>query len=178
MTRDIEEKLHFMIESLYKWCKNHDFDLLPPLCATFHTKYPNKHWKRTKSCLMKMTGGDWRKLPLFWCHRPTYELKRAIFLQPPPVIFIKQLFVVFQCLLGWLVWKVAQSGGSRSNFITKFHYLSILEPPSNQIWLAYFCEFEPFTIFQLVVDDPVPFYAINSSPGNSWGVRSAIDKYT
>ena len=114
MTREIEEKLHFMIESLHKWCQNHDFDLLPPLCATFHTIYPNKHWKTTQSCLMKMTGGGWRKLPLFWCHRPTYELERAIFLQPPPVIFIKQLCVVFQCLLGYVVWKLAQSGGSRS----------------------------------------------------------------
>ena len=25
-----------------------------------------------------MAGGGWRKLPLFWCHRPTYEQQRAI----------------------------------------------------------------------------------------------------
>ena len=114
LTRDIEEKLHFMIESLHKWCKNHNFGLLLPLCANFHTTYPNKHWKTTQSCLMKMTGGGWRKLPLLWCQRPTYEQKRGNFIQPHPVIFTKQLCVVFQCLLGYIVWKLAQSGGSRS----------------------------------------------------------------
>ena len=65
LRREIGKKLHFMIESLHKWCKNHDFDLLPPLCPNFHTIYPNKHWKTTQSCLMKMTGGGWWKMVLF-----------------------------------------------------------------------------------------------------------------
>ena len=122
MTREIEEKLHFMIISLHKWCQNHDFDLLPPLCATFHTIYLIKHWKTKQSCLMKMTGWGWMKLPLLSCQRPTYEQKRGNFIQPNPVIFTKQLCVVFQCLLGYIVWKVAQSGGSRSK-AWLWHYL-------------------------------------------------------
>ena len=64
------------------------------------------------------------KLPLYWCHKPTYELERAIFLQPPPVIFIKQLCVVFQCLLGYVVWKLVQSGGSRSKSWFLYHLCS------------------------------------------------------
>ena len=42
-----------------------------------------------------------------------------------------------------------------SLYMPKFPYLSILEPPSNQIYLANFYLLEPFTFFRLEVDDPV-----------------------
>ena len=42
-----------------------------------------------------------------------------------------------------------------SLYMTKFPYLSILEPLPNEIWLANLYLLEPFTIFQLEVDDPV-----------------------
>jgi len=35
LTTDSVEKLHFMSESLRKWCKNHNFDLLTYFCHTF-----------------------------------------------------------------------------------------------------------------------------------------------
>ena len=38
---------------------------------------------------------------------------------------------------------------------TKFFYISILEPPLNQIWLAYFYQLKPFTLFQPEVDHPM-----------------------
>ena len=72
-------------------------------------------------------------------HRFKSSEKRAIFQQPPTVIFIKWICVVFWCLLGYIGWKLVESGGNKpkigflqalcSDFDPKCHFLQY--PSSN-----------------------------------------------
>ena len=77
-------------------------------------------------------------------HRFKSSPKRAIFHPHPPVIFIKWICFVFWCLLGYIGWKLAESGGNRSK-------MGFLQTLFSNLWPKCHYFQYPFSNFKILL---------------------------